>query len=466
MPNYILLLHDSGTMPPDMSPAEIQAVIQRYVAWREQGPAGGRAIQATSWSTARAASCAGNGRGEGDRRARMPRRARSSAGCSSSKPRTTTKRSRCARTARTWISARSRSAKWSRRPTGASEHTGMMSPASSSSCSAGSRRRWWRRSRVRSARRHLRWPRRRCRTRWSPRCSSGRIAACPTTRRRGCFGSARNRALDRLRHERIVDEKAPRCATRSNRGPASRRRKSSLAGEPPPLDDDELGDDVHDLPSRAAAGSARGADAEDRRRLRRRRDRPRVSRRRKAAIAQRLVRAKRLLRERDVPFGPPARRRRRRAARSVLEAIYLMFNEGYAATAGDVLMPRISLARRCGWPRSSTRHPATAHAAGVGAAGAAAAARRALSGAGQLRGRAVPAARSGSSEWDRALIAEGMRALDRAATGRRASPAITSKRRSPPATPSAPTWERHRLAAHPRAATTRWCELTGRRSWR
>ena len=32
MPNYILLLHDSGPLPPEMSPDEIQAVTQRYVA--------------------------------------------------------------------------------------------------------------------------------------------------------------------------------------------------------------------------------------------------------------------------------------------------------------------------------------------------------------------------------------------------------------------------------------------------
>jgi len=44
MPNFILLLHDSGTMPADMSPSDIQAVIQRYVSWREKVQQGGRAI--------------------------------------------------------------------------------------------------------------------------------------------------------------------------------------------------------------------------------------------------------------------------------------------------------------------------------------------------------------------------------------------------------------------------------------
>jgi predicted RNA polymerase sigma factor len=54
-----------------------------------------------------------------------------------------------------------------------------------------------------------------------------------------------------------------------------------------------------------------------------------------STIAQRIVRAKRTLREANVPFElPPAPELAPRLA-SVLQVIYLIFNEGYAATAGD-----------------------------------------------------------------------------------------------------------------------------------
>jgi RNA polymerase sigma factor (sigma-70 family) len=61
-----------------------------------------------------------------------------------------------------------------------------------------------------------------------------------------------------------------------------------------------------------------------------------------ATIAQRIVRAKRTLSEARVPFEVPAGAQRAERLASVLEAIYLIFNEGYAATAGDdVLRPEL-----------------------------------------------------------------------------------------------------------------------------
>jgi RNA polymerase sigma factor (sigma-70 family) len=52
-------------------------------------------------------------------------------------------------------------------------------------------------------------------------------------------------------------------------------------------------------------------------------------------IAQRIVRAKRTLSAARVPFDVPAADARPARLASVLEVIYLIFNEGYAATSGD-----------------------------------------------------------------------------------------------------------------------------------
>src|SRR5215468_7795017 len=52
-------------------------------------------------------------------------------------------------------------------------------------------------------------------------------------------------------------------------------------------------------------------------------------------IAQRIVRAKKTLAEAKVPFEVPRAEERAARLASVLEVLYLIFNEGYSATAGD-----------------------------------------------------------------------------------------------------------------------------------
>ena len=61
-----------------------------------------------------------------------------------------------------------------------------------------------------------------------------------------------------------------------------------------------------------------------------------------ATIAQRITRAKRTLADAGVPFEVPGKAERADRLAAVLEAIYLIFNEGYAATAGgDWMRPEL-----------------------------------------------------------------------------------------------------------------------------
>jgi len=54
-----------------------------------------------------------------------------------------------------------------------------------------------------------------------------------------------------------------------------------------------------------------------------------------ATVAQRIVRAKRTLAEKRIPFEVPRGAELAARLSSVLEVVYLVFNEGYSATAGD-----------------------------------------------------------------------------------------------------------------------------------
>lgn len=130
-------------------------------------------------------------------------------------------------------------------------------------------------------------------------------------------------------------------------------------------------------------------------------------------IAQRIVRAKRSLSSAQVRFEAPAAAERAERLGSVLEVIYLVFNEGYAATAGDDWM-RPALcdeALRLGRVLAGLV-PAEAEAHGLLALMEIQASRTAART--DAQGRPVLLLDQDRSRWDQARIALGLQALARA----------------------------------------------------
>ena len=132
-------------------------------------------------------------------------------------------------------------------------------------------------------------------------------------------------------------------------------------------------------------------------------------------IAQRIVRAKRSLSAARVPFEVPHAAERAARLASVLEVIYLIFNEGYAASAGaDVLRPALMdealrLARVL-----AALMPQEAEAQGLLALMEIQASRNAARL--DAQGGAVLLSDQDRSRWDTVMIERGLAALARADT--------------------------------------------------
>ena len=130
-------------------------------------------------------------------------------------------------------------------------------------------------------------------------------------------------------------------------------------------------------------------------------------------IAQRIVRAKRTLNEARVPFEVPRGADRAARLASVLEVIYLVFNEGYSATAGeDWLRPALCEdAQRLGRILAELE-PNEAEVHGLVALMEIQASRsRARVGPG---GEPVLLMEQDRAKWDQLLIRRGLAALQRA----------------------------------------------------
>ena len=132
-----------------------------------------------------------------------------------------------------------------------------------------------------------------------------------------------------------------------------------------------------------------------------------------STIAQRLVRAKRTLRDAGVPFEVPSGDELAARLPSVLEVIYLVFNEGYAASAGeDWIRPSLcEEALRLGRILAALA-PAEAEAHGLIALLEIQASRTAARI--DAEGRPVLLLDQDRSRWDPLLIVRGLAALKRA----------------------------------------------------
>jgi RNA polymerase sigma-70 factor, ECF subfamily len=132
-----------------------------------------------------------------------------------------------------------------------------------------------------------------------------------------------------------------------------------------------------------------------------------------STVAQRIVRAKRTLSAAQVPFEVPERDELEDRLASVLEVIYLIFNEGYAATAGDAwTRPElVEEALRLGRVLAELL-PAEAEVHGLVALMELQASRiRARTGP---RGERILLLDQDRSRWDWLLVGRGLAALERA----------------------------------------------------
>ncbi|OLC95780.1 MAG: RNA polymerase subunit sigma-24 [Candidatus Rokubacteria bacterium 13_1_40CM_3_69_38] len=138
-------------------------------------------------------------------------------------------------------------------------------------------------------------------------------------------------------------------------------------------------------------------------------------------IAQRLVRAKRTIRDRGFPYEVPQGVELPARLPAVLAVVYLIFNEGYAAHTGDALVRHelCQEAIRLGHMLAELM-PVEPEVLGLFALMELQASRAATRT--DADGNLVLLADQDRSRWDRARIARGLAALDRAGPLERAGP--------------------------------------------
>jgi RNA polymerase sigma factor (sigma-70 family) len=225
------------------------------------------------------------------------------------------------------------------------------------------------------------------------------------------MATAKRRAIDRLRRKKVVE----RTHEEIGRGLEARQRATGAAMEA--AVDDDIGDDLLRLIF-TACHPALSTEARVALTLRlvgglTTDEIARAFLVAEPTVAQRIVRAKRALSEARVPFEVPRGADRAARLSSVLEVTYLVFNEGYAATAGeDWMRPALCEdALRVGRILAELM-PAEAEVHGLVALMEIQASRtRARTGTG---GEPVLLLDQDRGRWDQLLIGRGLAALERA----------------------------------------------------
>jgi RNA polymerase sigma factor (sigma-70 family) len=234
------------------------------------------------------------------------------------------------------------------------------------------------------------------------------------------MATAKNRGIDRLRRERMAARKQEELGRETElRARPSERDLAAAADDP--IEDDLLGlifttcHPVLGTEARVAltlrlVGSLTTAEI------------ARAFLAKESTVAQRIVRAKRTLAEAKVPIEAPGAGERAERLSSVLEVIYAIFNEGYAASGGEawirhdlcgeaMRLGRMLAALAPGEPEvlglvalmelQASRFPARTGPAG----------------------EAIPLLEQDRARWDFVLVDHGLRALEQAeALGRPLGP--------------------------------------------